>query len=213
VITIAETFPVWRGRLHWWAFVGALPAGALLILAAGPAAHRASASIYVASLLAVFGTSAAYHRLARSGRTRRIMRQLDHSMIYVLITGSYVPLCLVALPPGWGISILSVVGGCALLGMSLKLAAFDRWRWLGDALYPLMGWVAVVATPVLVDRLTGVETVLLAAGGVIYTAGLAVLMTRRPDPWPATFGYHEVWHVFTVLAAACHFAVVTSILA
>jgi hemolysin III len=210
-VTFRDPLPAWRGRLHSWAFAGAVPAGVLLIVAAGPAPHRTAAAIYVASLVAVFGTSAAYHRLARSMSTRRVMRRLDHAMIYLLIAGTYVPVCLVVLPLAWGIPILSVVAGGALLGMSLKLAAFDRWRCVGDALYPVMGWVAAVAFPVLVERLTAPQMALLVAGGVLYTAGFPVLLLRRPDPWPSTFGYHEVWHGCTVLAAACHFAVVASV--
>ena len=205
--------PVWRGLLHSWAFVLAVPAGVLLILAADHASARVAAAVYVGSLLAVFGTSAAYHRLAHSLRARTIMQRLDHSMIYLLIAGTYVPICLLALPPAWGIPLLSVVGGLGLLGIVIKLTGFRKLSWLGYALYPIMGWCAVVATPALGTHLSGLQIALVVAGGLAYTIGFPVLLLRRPDPWPSVFGYHEVWHGFTVLAAALHFGAVTTLVA
>lgn len=205
--------PTWRGRLHTWAFFLAVPAGILLILAADHAAAIASASIYAAALLALFGTSAAYHRLTKRERSRAIMQRLDHSMIYVLIAGTYVPLCIVALPPAWGIPILCVVGAGGALGMTLKLVCFNRVAWLGHALYPVLGWAAVAASPALVQHLTGTELALIVAGGVAYTVGFPVLFLRRPDPWPKVFGYHEIWHVCTVVAAVLHFSAIALVIA
>ncbi len=198
--------------MHTWAFVAAVPAGLLLIILASGAAAIVAASIYTASLLLLFGTSASYHRLAKSVRSRQIMQRLDHSMIYVLIAGTYVPLCLVGMPPSWGIPVLAVVCACGAVGMVMKLACFQRAQWLSYALYPVMGWVAVVAAPVLVTHLTVLQLVLIAAGGIAYTVGFPVLLVRRPDPWPTVFGYHEVWHLLTVVAAALHFAAVSDVL-
>ena len=181
------------------------------MLAAHDVTARIAASIYAAALLLVFGTSAAYHRLARTPRARMIMQRLDHSMIFLLIAGTYVPICLLALPPKWGIPMLSVVGSMALVGIVLKLVAFQRARWLGFALYPIMGWTAVAAAPVLVNHLSPAQLALIVAGGVIYTIGFPVLLTRWPDPWPRVFGYHEVWHACTILAAACHFLAVATL--
>lgn len=197
--------PTWRGVLHTWAFVAAIPAGILLIVFADSAVTRTAAAIYVGSLLAVFGTSASYHRLAHTPRARAIMQRLDHSMIYLLIAGSYVPICIVALPPRWGIPLLAVVGGLGLFGMVIKLAHIRPLQYVGSALYPIMGWVAVVATPALRDNLTSLQIWLIVGGGAAYTIGFPVLLFRRPDPWPKVFGYHEVWHGFTVLAAGLHF--------
>jgi hemolysin III len=205
--------PQWRGRLHSWAFFASIPAGIALIVMAQGAAATTGAAIYSATLLLLFGTSASYHRLAQSERARTIMQRLDHSMIYLLIAGTYVPLCLVAMPPGWGIPMLAVVGSLALLGMVLKLAFFHGARYVSYSLYIVMGWAAVVAGPVLVDHLSGVQLGLIVAGGIAYTVGFPVLVTRRPDPWPTTFGYHEVWHLLTVVAAALHFAAVADVLA
>jgi hemolysin III len=203
--------PTWRGRLHTWAFLLAIPAGAALIVAADGAGATAAASIYVASVLIGFGTSASYHRLAQSPRARAVMQRCDHSTIYLLILGTYVPMCIVALPPAWGIPILSVVGAGALLGIVLKVALFHHVPWLGQALYPILGWIAVIAAPALVDTLSTVELLLIVGGGVAYTVGFPVLFLRRPDPWPTRFGYHEVWHAFTVVAALMHFTAIAAI--
>ena len=203
--------PTWRGRTHTWAFVAAIPAGAGLIAASQGAAARTSAAIFVAGLLAVFGTSAAYHRLPRTERAREIMQRLDHSMIYLLITASYVPICVVALPPEWGIPMLSIVATLGAVGIALRILAPARLGWIGVAIYPIMGWVAVIAAPALAEHLTALQLGLIVAGGVAYTVGFPVLITRWPDPWPRTFGYHEIWHVFTIVAAALHFGAVASL--
>jgi hemolysin III len=200
--------PTWRGLFHTWAFWIAIPAGVMLILYADRPAARTASAIYAATLLLVFGTSAAYHRLAKTYRQRMVMQRLDHSMIYLLIAGTYVPICLIALPTVWGISMLSIVGAIGLLGVVLKLVAFGRAQWVSYALYPIMGWTAAIAAPVMVDHLTALQLALIVGGGVAYTIGIPVLLLRRPDPWPTVFGYHEIWHGCTVLAAALHFGAV-----
>jgi hemolysin III len=200
--------PAWRGVLHSWAFFLAIPAGVLLIVFADGAAARTAAAIYTATLLIVFGTSASYHRLAQSYRARHIMQRLDHGMIYLLIAGTYAPICLVALPPEWGIPLFASIGAIGLLGMVIKLAAIQRLQWLAYALYPVMGWAAVVATPALRSSMSSLQIGLVVAGGLAYTIGFPVLLLKRPDPWPRVFGYHEVWHGFTVLAAVLHFGAV-----
>ena len=206
--------PLLRGWTHLVAFVVAIPAGVVLIIRAEQALATTAAAIYVATVLLSFGTSAAYHRLARSARSRRIMQRLDHAMIYLLIAGTYVPACLLGLPLSWGIPLLAVVGTGAVAGIVLKLVAFDRrGSWVAYALYPALGWAAVVALPVLVDHLSTSVLVLILAGGVAYTIGFPVLLLKRPDPWPRVFGYHEVWHVFTILAAVLHFGAVAALVA
>ncbi len=199
--------------MHAAAFVIAIPAGVLLILAADRPSARVAASIYAATLLLVFGTSATYHRFAKSERSKRIWQRLDHSMIYLLIGGTYVPICLLVLPPSWGIPMLAVLGAIAVVGISIKLFAFDRAGPWASALYPIMGWLAVIAAPVLIDRLSWPVLALIVGGGIAYTVGFPVLVVRRPNPWPRTFGYHEIWHAFTVLAAALHFAAVSRVVA
>jgi hemolysin III len=185
----------------------------VLIAIADGTAARVAAAIYAATLLLLFGTSASYHRLAHSERAREVMQRLDHSMIYLLIAGTYVPICLVALPPAWGIPMLAVVGTLAVIGMVLKLGFFHGARIVSYSLYLVMGWVAIIAGPALVANLTGLQLGLMITGGLAYTIGFPVLVRRRPDPWPKTFGYHEVWHLLVVVAAVLHFAAVTDVLA
>ena len=208
-VTPAHERPTWRGWMHVVAFVLTIPGGILLIVLAKSAEATVAAAIYMASLLLGFGTSAGYHRLARKERTQQLMQRLDHSMIFVLIAGSYTPICLLGLPPAWGIPLLCIVWVGALAGVLVKQLAFEKLKVLEYALYPILGWIVVVAAPVLLDGLTTTELSLLVAGGLLYTVGIPVLVLEKPDPWPQTFGYHEIWHTFTVAAAGCHFATIT----
>lgn len=204
--------PVWRGRMHSWAFAIAIPAGAVLTLGAHRTAGRVTGAVYALTLVALFGTSAAYHRLTSSERSRAIMQKLDHSMIYLLIAGTCTPLCLVVLPPAWGLPILGAVLGIAALGITLTIAAFERARHLSSALYPLMVCVALLAAPTLAKNMSGAQLAFILSGVIAYAVGLPVLMSRRPDPWPQKFGYHEIWHVLTIVAASLHFVAIRDIL-
>ncbi len=201
--------PSWRGRVHSWAFFASIPAALALVMFADGVKTRVAVLIYGISLMAVFGVSAAYHRLAHSEAAQRRMQRLDHSTIYVMIAGTYTPVCLVALPPAWGISALSVVWACAIGGIALKLMGSERWMRWSNGFYPLLGWAALVLTPVLVRSLTAPELWLLVFGGALYSVGAVVFLRRRPDPLPQVFGYHEIWHAFTVAAGVAHFAMVT----
>jgi hemolysin III len=130
-------------------------------------------------------------------------------MIFVLIAGTYTPICLLALPPAWGVPLLVVVWAVAIAGIALKMAKLGNGPGSnGSWLYIVMGWAAIVAVPALVTSLTGVQLALMAVGGVLYTGGAIVLARRWPDPLPRTFGYHEIWHTITVAAGGCHFALV-----
>ncbi len=203
--------PAWRGRIHTWAFAAAIPAGLLLVGSAERSIERVAAAIYAFALVVMFGTSAAYHRLTSTWTSRAIMRRLDHSMIYVLVAGTYAPFCLVVLPSSSGMPILTVVTAAAVVGITLKTVAFDRASWWSYGLYPAMVSVAVAAGPVLVRHLAVGQLVLVAGGTLAYGIGALVLLTRRPDPAPDRFGYHEVWHVFTVVAAAMHFVAIADV--
>jgi hemolysin III len=211
-MAIAPGAPSWRGRLHLWAFVVAVPAAVALVVYAKGFVATSSAAVFGAGLLLVFGTSATYHRLVRSPVARCRWRRVDHAMIYVLIAATYVPVCLLVLPRRWGVPLLVVVGIGAGGGVVVKLAFFQRaGRWPA-LLYMVLGWAAVVATPQLVSRLGVAPLAFLVAGGLAYTVGAVVFSRGRPDPAPRTFGYHEIWHGCTVLAALCHFAMVTLVL-
>ncbi len=197
--------PRLRGRLHQVAFFASIPAGIAVTLAAESSTARTGAVVYALSLTALFATSAGYHRLARSVRSRMWMRRLDHAMIFVLIAGSYTPVCLVALDGAWRSVSLSVVWAGALVGVALKLFRLEAMR-LGNSLYLVLGWAVLVLVPQLLGR--PLVLGLLAAGGVLYTLGAVVLTRRSPDPVPAVFGYHEVWHCLVVAASACHYLMI-----
>jgi hemolysin III len=202
--------PRMRGRLHQIVFFLSIPAGVVVVAAAGTTTARLGALVYACSLTAMFATSAAYHRLAQSVRARLWMRRADHAMIFVLIAGSYTPVCLLVLEGAWRAVALSVVWAGALVGVGFKLFLLHAMRF-GNALYLVLGWSVLALVPQLVER--PVSLGLLAAGGVLYTSGTVVLTRRRPDPVPEVFGYHEVWHSLVVAAAACHYAMILLLVA
>ena len=203
--------PRWRGRLHLAGFVLALLATPALLLVADSLEASIGLVVYAVSLMLLFGTSAAYHLLARTERAQHIMRKLDHSMIFVLIAGTYTPVCLLALPRSWGLPILVAIWSAAISGVVIKLLAGDWLMRASNVLYILLGWIALGALPVILKHLTTGEFALLAIGGVLYTVGALLFALRRPRLMPSIFGYHEVWHGFTVLAAVAHFGMVWSV--
>jgi len=204
--------PRLRGRIHQAALFVAVPAGAVLVVMARGTVATTVAVLYAMSLSAVFGASAAYHRGRWSERARRWMKRLDHSMIFVLIAGSYTPVSVLALHGPWEIVLLSVVWAGAAVGVTLKMVRPDGLLILTSILYMALGWLALVALPQLFRGMEAAELALMVSGGLLYTAGAIVFASRRPDPRPATFGYHEVWHAFQVAAAACHYAMILLIL-
>ncbi len=203
-----ELRPRWRGRIHFGGFLISIPAGVALLLVADSLVEAAGLMVYVLSLMLLFGTSAAYHLLARSERAQRLMRRLDHSMIFVQIAGTYTPVCLLALPPQWGYTILAVIWASAAAGIAVKLLAGPRLLRISNVLYLVLGWVAIVALPVIIRHMSRGEFVLLVLGGVTYTVGAILFACRRPRLQPQVFGYHEVWHGFTIVAALAHFGMV-----
>jgi len=209
---IAPPKPRFRGRIHQVAFFVSLPAGVVLILLANGPAAIAVAGVYAVSLAAVFGSSAVYHRGQWNERARRWLKRLDHSMIYVLIAASYTPVAALVLGGPWEVVLLSVIWAGAVVGVTLKMARPDGLSVVSAVLYIVLGWLAIVALPQLAREMTVAELVLLLAGGMLYTAGAIVFATRRPDPSPSIFGYHEVWHSFMVAAAACHYAMILLLL-
>ncbi|WP_085911771.1 MULTISPECIES: PAQR family membrane homeostasis protein TrhA [Pseudonocardia] len=197
-----------RGWLHLWSLVASVFACATLISLAGAlvgAAAAAATAVYTLTTFGLFGISALYHRRTWSdpGR-RRLMKRLDHSMIFLFIAGTYTPVSVLALPPDTATWVLTVVWGGALAGVALKLAWPSAPSWVGVPIYVALGWVAIFVLPGLLDGGGVAALVLLLAGGALYTAGAVVYALRRPDPWPATFGYHEIFHAATVLAWTCH---------
>lgn len=205
--------PRWRGLLHSWAFFSSIPAVVLLLAIANSSVGRVSAAIYGACLLAVFGVSGAYHRLAKSDRAQLRMQRADHSTIYLMIAGTYTPICALALPDRWGIPALVIVWLAALGGVVLKLFGGPRYLRWSNGFYPALGWASIVLLPALLRYLSVAELALLVVGGVLYTVGAVVFLRRRPDPAPLVFGYHEIWHAFTVAAGISHFALIVMVTA
>ncbi len=195
--------------LHQWAFVASLVAGVCLVLAADSVRARVAVAIYALSVAAVFGTSALYHRVDwRTVGARRWMRRLDHTMIFVLIAGTYTPFGLLVLHGTVGAVILISVWSAALAGAVFKLVWIHAPAWLGVAVYVSIGWVAVVALPELLERLGIAAVAALALGGILYSVGGVIYARKRPDPVPRVFGYHELFHLLVVAAAALQYAVV-----
>ena len=199
--------PRLRGVAHQWAFVASIFTGAALVLGAPSARARLAAAIYAVSVAALFASSALDHRVRwRSPAARRWMRRLDHSMIFVVtrLAGTYTPFALIALA---GALLIAVWAGAAA-GVVLTLAWIDAPEWLVALLYVLLGWVGAVALPGLIATLGAGPAALVAAGGVLYTAGAVVYARKRPDPVSAVFGYHEVFHVLVIAAALLQYAAI-----
>lgn len=208
----APVKPTWRGRIHQVSAFVAVPLGLALVAIAHTGIARVAAVVYATSLVALFTTSATYHRVTWSPQARRIMKRLDHSMIYVLIAGSYTPFALLVLDGAWATAILVTVWTGAVIGIILKLVMIEKLGALGVVLYIALGWVALIALPQIVSGLNGVETAMLVTGGVLYTVGAILFVTHWPNPRPGVFGYHEVWHSFVAGAGLCHYILVFQIL-
>jgi hemolysin III len=201
--------PRLRGVFHQYAFFVSLASGALLVLLAATTRASVAAAVYAASVSALFGVSALYHRVTWTGPARRRMRRLDHAMIFLLIAGTYTPVGLLVLKGSLATVVLAVVWGGAVAGIVLELVWTRAPRWLGGTVYLALGWVAVVAMPQLFARLGMAGGLLIVAGGLIYSAGAAVYGLRRPDPVPAVFGYHEVFHLLVIAGVVAHFLAIS----
>jgi hemolysin III len=201
--------PRLRGVFHQWACAASLPLGLVLVVVATTPRARIALSVYSISLVALFGVSALYHRINwRSVTRRNWMRRLDHSMIFVLIAGSYTPLAVLVLHGALAVAILVVAWAGALLGVALNLVWRNAPTWLRAALYVGLGWIALAALPQLGAAIGLVGLALLGLGGVLYTLGAVVYAVRRPDPVPAVFGYHELFHILVIAAAGLQYAVI-----
>ena len=201
--------PRLRGVSHKWAFYVACVLGAALVLFAPAGTPRLAAAIYAFTVAALFGTSALYHRIDwASIGARRWMRRLDHSAIFLLIAGTYTPFALLVLDGPLATVILVVVWAGALSGIVMKLVWIDAPKPVVALAYVMLGWVAVAAFPDLIRELGLTGTGLIVAGGALYTAGAVIYAIKRPDPAPTVFGYHEIFHLLVIVAAALQYAVV-----
>jgi hemolysin III len=206
--------PRWRGISHQYAFYASLAGAMPLLLLASGAAATAAAAVFVAGACLMFGASALYNRVDwQPGTLRDLMRRIDHSGVFVMIAASYTPYALLVLRGAWTIALLAVVWAAVAIAIGLRVARPDAPGWLTAAIAVVLGWVSVVALPEAIEVLSAAALALLLAGGLLYTAGAAVYVLRRPNPAPAVFGFHELFHALVVAAVACHYATTALVLA
>jgi hemolysin III len=208
---VAELKPRLRGWLHLYAALVSLVAGIVLVATAATLrGNRAgwSCAVYAVTVTLLFSISAAYHRRGWSPRGHRLMMRLDHSMIFVFIAGTYTPFAVLTLPKTSSLVVLIVVWCGAVLGVALKSVWPHAPRALAVSLYLALGWVAVFLLPELLHSFGVATLVLLCAGGLAYTLGALAYGFKRPNPFPRTLGFHEVFHLCTLVAASCHYCAV-----
>jgi hemolysin III len=204
-LVAARRRPRLRGVLHQYAFFAALVLGALLVAGAEGGVARISALVFAVSVAVMLGVSALYHRVVWPPGPRRWIRRLDHAAIFLLIAGTYTPFGLVALDGTWRVVVLAVAWIGAFAAIVLKVAWIDAPRWVAVVLAVTLGWVGVVALPQILDSVGVAPLTLIVLGGAFYMAGAVIYASKRPDPVPAVFGYHELFHALVVAAAACQY--------
>ena len=195
--------PTWRGWIHAGTFPVAIALGVILIVMADGVAAKVSSAIFVASSLLLFGTSALYHRINWSPKVKAIFKRIDHSNIFLLIAGSYTPITVLALPPEKAVILLWLVWGGAALGVGFRIFCIGAPRWLYVPLYLLLGWAAMMFVADFFQA-NAVMMTLIFVGGIFYTLGAVAYGLKRPNPVPGVFGFHEIFHSFTLLAFLCH---------
>jgi hemolysin III len=200
-----ELRPLLRGMSHAYAFWVALVAAVVLTAVVPGGTPRIGAAIYGAGLCGLFAASGTYHRWRWNPRWRPLLRRIDHSTIFVFIAATYTPVALLVMHGTLRWAILLAVWAGALGGVILSVAWITAPRVLSALCYLALGWVSLFALPQMIDALSIAPLVLLAAGGLLYSLGAVVYATKRPDPWPETFGFHEVFHALVILAAAVQF--------
>ena len=198
-----ELRPTWRGWIHAATFPVAIVAGIVLIIVAQGPAAKWSCAVFMASSVLLFGNSALYHRFDWGPKTKATLKRIDHANIMLLIAGTYTPIAVLGLPTDQATLLLSLVWGGALLGILFRVFWINAPRWLYVALYLVLGWAAVMYLPQLLAANVAM-VILVAIGGLLYTGGAIVYAMKRPNPWPGHFGFHEIFHVCTVLAFLCH---------
>jgi len=207
IAAVPRVKPKLRGVFHELGFYAAIALGVPLVLTADPGRARIAAIAFASCLAGCFGASALYHRRMWTPRVRSWLARLDHAGVYLLIAGTYTPFGLLVMSRGWAVPVLSVVWSGAVVAIMLKLFWVRAPKWLSAAIGLALGWIGVVAFSQLL-KVGVVGLLLVVAGGLLYSAGAIVYARRRPDPAPHVFGYHELFHVFTLAAAGCQFAAI-----
>jgi hemolysin III len=206
---IAKVKPRLRGVSHEYAFFVSLVLGVALIVIAKGTEARLAVGIYAVSLSALFGVSALYHvHDWKRPEARRWMRRLDHTMIFFLIAGTVTPFALLVLEPPLSTTLLIAVWAGALAGTAVELLWVDHPKWVAAIVYIAVGMIGAIGFPAIVTEAGIGAGVLIAGGGALYATGAIIYAAQRPDPRPAVFGYHEIFHVLVIAAAAAHFAAV-----
>jgi hemolysin III len=208
MVTAARAKPLLRGVLHQVSFFVALAVGALVVAFADGTRATVSAAIFAASVVAMLGASALYHRVTWSPTVRPWMRRVDHAGIYVLIAGTYTPVGLIVVHGVLRNIVLVIVWSGAAAAILLKFIWVRAPKWLSAATGLAVGWAGVAAMPQVVQNAGWPAFALLAAGGLAYSVGAVVYAIRRPDPAPDVFGYHELFHALTIVAVACQYVAI-----
>jgi len=204
----ARNPPLFRGVSHRATFIVALTLAPIMIVAAPGVGPRLVIAFYTLSIAALFGVSALYHRVPWSPRVKRAMQRLDHAVIFVAIGGTYTPVALFALSPWAAKLVLALVWGGAAVGVFMRVRFTDAPKAVVALPYLVVGWCLMAVVADAWHHLGVAGFLLLLVGGLAYTAGALVFAFQRPDPWPATFGFHEVFHVLTVAGAALHYVAI-----
>ena len=200
--------PLLRGVLHQGAFFISLVVGTLLIVFSEGTSRQTAAAVFAGSVAVCFGVSALYHRGTWAPPTRVVMRRLDHAGIYLLIAGTYTPVCLLVLDGAWRYTVLAIVATAAGAAIVVMVSWGTAPNWFAAALGIGVGWIGVLLLPQLATRLEPAAVALLALGGIAYTVGAIVYARRRPNPAPTIFGYHELFHALTILGVACQYVAI-----
>jgi hemolysin III len=204
---VAVERPLLRGALHGVAFAAALAVGALLVIFSRES-RVLPATVFAASAAVMLGTSTLYHRVTWSPNARLWMRRADHAGIFLLIAGTYTPIALISLSGAWSTTVLALVWAGAAAAAISKFCWVAAPGWVSAGLGLALGWVGVLVLPQFAHREGIAPVILLAAGGLAYTAGAVVYAMKRPDPVPRIFGYHELFHALTIVALACQYVAV-----
>jgi hemolysin III len=200
--------PLLRGVLHQAAFIVSLVVGTLLIVGSEGVRAHAAAVVFAATVAGCFGASALYHRVTWSPSLKLWMRRIDHAGVYLLIAGTYTPVCVLALRGTWSVVVLAIVWTGAVAATVLKFVWVAAPKWLAAVVGVTLGWVGVTLLPQLATRLSPAAIVLLGVGDIAYTAGAIVYASGRPALAPMVFGYHELFHALTVVAVACQYVAI-----
>jgi len=185
----------------------------LLLIGTGPEWKRVSLAVYGAALVAMFGASSAYHLIVASPRVIQWLRKLDHAAIYLLIAGTYTPVCLSFFDGFWRWGPLAIVWSMAFAGVALKMLFINAPRWLSAGIYLVMGWLSVVAVGEMVVTMPVGALVWLFVGGAFFTLGAVIYILKKPDFLPGVFGFHEVWHIFVILGCLSHYILIAAYVA